>query len=263
MAALQAGHSGTGMRTQALRDLDYVNPRQPLRKTALPPELRRKMGLSSRDGGKAGKKFAPPLAGEDWETNDKLAHPDATKPSRGFVSRATRVRMDPNDKDNLPAIGMSNVLKKADSYDDNSAARDRRRKNPDCFGEPKKRAVSNRKPRRGSKQTDQKTASTTRERGSRNSQHRSEKATLAAGEGYSKVARMGQQRSGQRGVQPVVSRDEVKSHKPNRRPSPVCSDASPESEAMRDEHQPMSPAQLIKADMRRQQDYDDDDDDLL
>ena len=36
--------------------------------------------------------------------------------------------MDPNDKDNLPAIGMSNVLKKADSYDDNSAARDRRRK---------------------------------------------------------------------------------------------------------------------------------------
>ena len=39
MAALQAGHSGTGMRTQALRDLDYVNPRQPLRKTALPPEV--------------------------------------------------------------------------------------------------------------------------------------------------------------------------------------------------------------------------------
>ena len=37
--------------------------------------------------------------------------------------------MDPNDKDNLPAIGMANVLKKADKYDDdNSAARDRRRK---------------------------------------------------------------------------------------------------------------------------------------
>ena len=37
--------------------------------------------------------------------------------------------MDPNDKDNLPAIGMANVLKKADMYDNNnSAARDRRRK---------------------------------------------------------------------------------------------------------------------------------------
>ena len=28
------------MRSIALRDLDYVNPRQPLRKTALPPEVR-------------------------------------------------------------------------------------------------------------------------------------------------------------------------------------------------------------------------------
>ena len=36
--------------------------------------------------------------------------------------------MDPDDKDNLPAIGMANVLKKADKYDNSSAARDKRRK---------------------------------------------------------------------------------------------------------------------------------------
>ena len=101
-----------------------------------------------------------------------------------------------------------------------------------------------RKPRRSSKQSDQKTgASTTRERGSRNPQRDEDPAEA---EGYSKVGCTGQQRSASE-----------QNHKPTRRISPICSDSSHANEPVQDE-QPLSPAQLIKADMQRQQDYGDD-----
>ena len=50
------------------------------------------------------------------------------------------------------------------------------------------------------------------------------------------------------------SKEEVTTHKPKRRPPPVCSDSSFAREAARDEQplSPLSPAQLIRADMQRQ-----------
>jgi len=50
------------------------------------------------------------------------------------------------------------------------------------------------------------------------------------------------------------SKEEVTTHKPKRRPPPVCSDSSFAREAERDEQplSPLSPAQLIRADMQRQ-----------
>ena len=114
-----------------------------------------------------------------------------------------------------------------------------------------------RKPRRSSKQSDPKTgASTNRERGSRNSKQRDEKVNPAEGEGNIKVGCTGQHHSAS--GQHAASGHEVKSQKPNMRIYPVCSGSSHANEPVQDE-QPLSPAQLIKADMQRQQDYDDDD----
>jgi len=121
--------SNSGLRSVGLRDLDYVNPRPPLRSTALPPEVRAQLGMKNRAGGKAGKKFAAPMGDDNFD--DKK------------ISRASRVRRCPQDPLNLPRIGMANVLKKADKYAEKPGPT--QYKDPDVFGEPRKR--ERRKPR--------------------------------------------------------------------------------------------------------------------
>lgn len=141
MASHQFGYSGAGMRSVALRDLDYINPRVPLRKTALPQELRKKLGLKDRNGGIAGKEFAPPIGSlPPIKSDGNKAQGYGAKGVAGMVSRATRVRLDPSHPDSKKGIGMSNVLKKAENYGS-------KQKNhapthyadPDVFGEPKRR----------------------------------------------------------------------------------------------------------------------------
>ena len=134
------------MRSIALRDLDYVNPRVPLRKTALPAviaptsatnfaskfgrewgwfvalfclsfvplirfagpclpqDLRKKLGMRDRNGGKAGARMAPPLgalppiAGDVDNTISGYCAQGVS----GMVSRATRARLEPENPEHPP-----------------------------------------------------------------------------------------------------------------------------------------------------------------
>ena len=71
--------------------------------------------MKDRNGGKAGKSFAPPLGvlPPIENENDETVTGFSAKGKQGMVSRATRARMDPDNPAHRANIGMANVLKKA------------------------------------------------------------------------------------------------------------------------------------------------------